>query len=292
MGQVGGQTVTAGDLRSRLEAILAVEIPENKFVFSKPKLRLGMTGGMGPVAGAELAVDLSNRLAEARMKAGKEASMRSGWQVVMMSDPQIETWKTEKMEAWQSVQSAINLYWFLGREEFKYTCIGSNTAHLMLQPSPPSNLLSIYEAVATSTKEQFPGEKIALMCTSLSMKHVDIGYGEIFKKHGLEFVKPTPAIQDKCMEGITYVKNPTEGAESARKAVDCFVECLLWYSDQGATVFCLSCTEIPVVLKVSVLRSDKRLADRNLKIVDSVAALGQMVTDTLMKEEEGEEEDY
>jgi len=85
MGQVGGQTVTAGDLRSRLEAILAVELTENKFVFSKPKLRLGMTGGMGPVAGAELAVDLSNRLAEARMKAGKKASMRSGWQVVMMS---------------------------------------------------------------------------------------------------------------------------------------------------------------------------------------------------------------
>jgi len=26
---------------------------------------------------------------------------------------------------------------------------------------------------------------------------------------GLEFVKPTPAIQDKCMEGITFVKNPT-----------------------------------------------------------------------------------
>ena len=87
-------------------------------------------------------------------------------------------------------QSSLNLYWFLGREEFKYTCIGSNTAHLMLQPSPPANLLSIYEAVATKTKREFPGEKIALMCTSLSMKHVDVGYAEIFKKHGLEFVKP------------------------------------------------------------------------------------------------------
>ena len=62
----------------------------------------------GPVAGAELGVDLrysvyllywynltntdviprishnSKRVAEARMKAGKKASMRSGWQVVMM----------------------------------------------------------------------------------------------------------------------------------------------------------------------------------------------------------------
>jgi hypothetical protein len=88
-----------------------------------------------------------------------------------------------------------------------------------------------------------------------------------------------------------FVKNPTEGAESARKAVECFVECVKWYSEQGATVMCLSCTEIPVVLKESVLRSHKDLAGLNLHIVDSVVALGQMITDHIMKEEEGEEEE-
>jgi hypothetical protein len=52
---------------------------------------------------------------------------------------------------------------------------------------------------------------------------------------------------------------------------------------------CLSCTEIPVVLKESVLRSHKDLVGLNLHIVDSVAALGQMITDHIMKEgEEGE----
>ena len=50
---------------------------------------------------------------------------------------------------------------------------------------------------------------------------------------------------------------------------------------------CLSCTEIPVVLKESVLRSHKDLVGLNLHIVDSVAALGQMITDHIMKEEEG-----
>jgi hypothetical protein len=49
---------------------------------------------------------------------------------------------------------------------------------------------------------------------------------------------------------------------------------------------CLSCTEIPVVLKESVLRSHKDLVGLNLHIVDSVAALGQMITDHIMKEEE------
>ena len=88
-----------------------------------------------------------------------------------------------------------------------------------------------------------------------------------------------------------FVKNPTEGAESARKAVECFVECVKWYSEQGATVMCLSCTEIPVVLKESVLRSHKDLAGLNLHIVDSVAALGQLITDHILKEEEGEEEE-
>jgi len=45
--QVGGLAVTAGDLRVRLSAILAVELPENEFTWREPKHRLGMTGGMG-----------------------------------------------------------------------------------------------------------------------------------------------------------------------------------------------------------------------------------------------------
>jgi hypothetical protein len=74
--QVGGLAVTAGDLRGRLSAILAVELRENELTWREPKHRLGMTGGMGlsvcmyvcmcvymytsiySVAEAELGVDL------------------------------------------------------------------------------------------------------------------------------------------------------------------------------------------------------------------------------------------
>jgi len=209
----------------------------------------------------------------------------------MMSDPAIETWKNEKFEAWKSVRSTIDMFSYLNRAEFNYTCIGSNTAHLMLQPAPPENLISIFEAVAVVTKTKFPNEKVALMCTSISMKFVDFGYGAVLKKHGIEFVPPTPEIQDKCMQGIRFVKNPTEGAVSYQKAVDCFVECVLWYAEQGASVFALACTEIPVVLKESVLRSDVRLAGRDLKIVDSVQALGTTLTQTMMDEGVGDVDD-
>ena len=238
---------------------------------------------MGPVAGAELAVDLSHRLAEARK--GIDPKLRSGWQVYMLSDPAIETWKNETAEAWKSAQSTIDMFAYLWRKELAYTCIGSNTAHLMLQPKAPANVLSIFEAVAQVIKTEFPGRKVALMCTSLSMKFADIGYGKTFKQHGLEFVKPYPEIQDKCMQGIKLVKNPTEGPASFRKAVDCFMDCIIWYSDRGASVFALACTEIPVVLKESLIRSDARLAGRDVQIVDSVAALGRTVTQTMLAEE-------
>ena len=88
------------------------------------------------------------------------------------------------------------------------------------------------------------------------------------------------------MDGIKHVKNPTEGAASFRKAIDCFMQCVLWYLDQGgASVFALACTEIPVVLKESVMRNDPRVAGREIHIVDSVAALGRTVVQELMREE-------
>ena len=281
--QVGGLPVTATKLQRRLEAVIAAELPEAEFKWTPSSRRLGVVGGMGPVAGAELAVDLSHRLAEAPK--GKDPKQRSGWQVYMLSDPAIETWKNETAEAWKSARSTVDMFAYLEREELAYTCIGSNTAHLMLQPSPPANLLSIFEAVALVIKTDFPGRKVALMCTSLSMKFADLGYGKTFRQHGLEFVEPSPEIQDKCMEGIKLVKNPTEGTTSFRKAVDCFMECIIWYSDRGVTVFALACTEIPVVLKESLIRSDVRLAGRDVQIVDSVAALGRSVTQTMLAEE-------
>ena len=91
--------------------------------------------------------------------------------------------------------------------------------------------------------------------------------------------------------GIKFVKNPTEGAESFRKAVDCFIECVLWYCEQGANVMALACTEIPVVLKECVLRSDPRVAGRDIHIVDSVVALSQSIMGNLTSGEVEDEEE-
>ena len=63
---VGGAPVTAGQVIKRLENILTFEIPESNFKFKKPVHRFGMVGGMGPVAGAELAVEVNKQLVEKR----------------------------------------------------------------------------------------------------------------------------------------------------------------------------------------------------------------------------------
>ena len=75
--------------------------------------------------------------------------------------------------------AARNLYCFLDREEYKYTCVGGNTAHLLLEPPRKPNLMSIYEAVALKIKREFPGEKIGLLCTSAGMEQVHIISGEL-----------------------------------------------------------------------------------------------------------------
>ena len=89
----------------------------------------------------------------------------------------------------------------------------------------------------------------------------------------------------------TLVKNPTESAESARKAVDCFIECVLWYLSQGASVMAVACDEIGCVLNESVVRSDVRVAGRTAHVVEAEAALAQSVAHALMLDEEGEEEE-
>ncbi len=56
-------------------------------------------------------------------------------------------------------QSSLNLYWFLGREEFKYTCIGSNTAHMCATLPAVATCKSsiICEAVSKSRMMQSRG---------------------------------------------------------------------------------------------------------------------------------------
>ena len=49
-------------------------------------------------------------------------------------------------------------------------------------------------------------------------------------------------------------------AESWRKAIEHFVDCMLWYAERGVTVFVLGCTEIPVVINEEVVRTNPRLA--------------------------------
>ena len=70
--------------------------------------------------------------------------------------------------------AASNLYCFLDREGYTYTCVRGNTAHLLLEPPRKPNLISIYEAVALKIKREFPGEKIGLLCTSAWMEQVHI----------------------------------------------------------------------------------------------------------------------
>ena len=89
----------------------------------------------------------------------------------------------------------------------------------------------------------------------------------------------------------TLVKNPTECAESTRQAVDCFIECVLWYLSQGASVMAVACGEIGCVLNESVVQSHVRVAGRTAHVVEAEAALAQSVAHTLMHDEEGEEEE-
>ena len=283
---ISGHSVSAHDFQIRVQALLDAAVAPSAITDARVKRgmvspaqrRLGIVGGMGPVAGAVFTAELSSLLLS-------QPDRFQGWEVVMYSDPAVETAKHELYEAWKSLESWHGIFGFLKHPSLTMTCMSTNTGHLALQPSPESclwcsvsNFLSIFEAVAQECAEEHKGKKVALMCTSMSMKFVESGYAEIMKKHNVEFVAPTDEIQEKCMAGIQKVKTPIDGARSWAEAVECFKECMLWYSNQGVSVFALACTEIPVVLKAAEVRKDERFKERDIQIVDSVVSLAQYVS--------------
>ena len=84
-------TDTSPDIHARVQALnAAVESQPNVIQNWKPLPQsLGICGGMGPVAGAECAVDIFSRV--------KALPNVAYWEIYMYSDPAVESSKVRKM---------------------------------------------------------------------------------------------------------------------------------------------------------------------------------------------------
>jgi aspartate racemase len=235
--------------------------------------RLGICGGMGPVAGASFALDLCLLL---------KGERTVYWGFFMFSNPLIEAYKEGSV--WPSLSAARLLNRFIGYKGFHFTCVPSNTAHLVwAMKTPPASLVSIFDAVAEEMVKLNRGiigerQKLALgfMSTDVSLEYFGYAYGPVLKRKGIRVVTLDAKMQRICAEGIAMVKNEALSRSRGVSAKSNFCECASWLRAQGAGVIVMACTEIPLELRPGDVG-----ASSTLVLLDSSHCLALAVYDRL-----------
>ncbi len=141
-------------------------------------------------------------------------------------------------------------------------CIGSNTAHILLerlQAKTGAKFISMVELVADRCSA-LSYKKVALLGTPVLLKSGL--YDQALKSRGIQLVHPSEEQIKLCDEVIRLVI----AGQSVEFIKEEYIKVLSSMLDQGANAIILGCTELPLVLDYAalgerVMSSDKILAE-------------------------------
>lgn len=129
-----------------------------------------------------------------------------------------------------------------------------NTAHYFLprlQAQTDIPFLSMLEATASACREKFPGKTAAILATKGTLA---AGlYQQALSAEGVSFAVPDAAQQDALMRVIYEGVKAGKSADFYREDLESVLEGL---SAQGADYFILGCTELPLAAQSLSLDTD------------------------------------
>lgn len=210
---------------------------------SKEKV-IGIMGGMGPEAGADLFLRIT--------QATHAKCDTDHLHIIMDSNPKMPSRQDAILHGGESpvpamVETANNLV----RAGADVIIIGANTAHYFyddVAAQVPVPFLHIIDEAVKETQRQVPGvKKLGVMATTAAMQAGV--YEKSCEKFGIQ-VLPVPADVQERMQAAIFdhgygfkYNGRTEKCVAEAKAV------AAWLMDQGAQALVMGCTEIPLILE-------------------------------------------
>jgi aspartate racemase len=219
--------------------------------------RIGILGGMGPAATADI-----YRKIIAATPAQKD---QEHIPVIIWADPRIPD-RTEALQGRgpSPVAGMVEGLTQLKKSGASFAIIACNTAHAFLpevQKQIDLPIIHMMDETAAAISAREPKvRKVGLLATSGTIQARV--YQEALKRRGLECIVPEPQSQEKIMWVIRQVKagnTSPEVTSTLREAADAL-------KSSGAQVAVLGCTELPLVLQDG---------QASLPLVDATEALAK-----------------
>ena len=210
------------------------------------KKALGILGGMGPLATADLFTKIVSMT--------KAASDREHMRIYIDNNAQITDRTAAILSGGESplpymTDSAKKL------ESVGADCIimPCNTAHYFLpQLQKEINIpfISIIHQAVKVSKQRYPGLKVGILATNGTLD-ANV-YSDVYKAEGVEVVEPTAEERDILMDiiynQVKAGKIPTDAAP--------FEKVLKQMAERGAGSYVLGCTELPVAVQALQLQNE------------------------------------
>ena len=221
------------------------------------KKSIGILGGMGPMATAEL----FSKIVSMTKASGDPEHIR----IYMDNNPTVPDRTAAILKGGESPVPAL-------RESAEKLCscgadciiMSCNTAHYFLpelQKSCPVPILNMPEITAAECKKAYPGKCAGILATSGTIK-AGI-YQQALEKQGIKYLVPDDKLQNIIMKIIYDDIKAGKKPEDYKEDMDCVFESL---RAEGAEVFILGCTELSVA---------KEELGLNIPFVDSTDALAK-----------------
>ena len=205
------------------------------------KKTIGILGGMGPLATADLyrkivlLTDAANDNGHIRVYIDSNASIPDRTAAILSGGPDPLPAMTDSLRKLEAC----------GADCIVMPC---NTAHYFLpklQPMTQTPFLSMLEAAAKACRARYPGKTAAILATKGTL--ASGLYQKVLEAEGVPFLVPEAAEQDALMSVIYQGVKAGAPPEAYREEYLSVLDAL---EARGAGFFILGCTELPLAAQL------------------------------------------
>ncbi len=233
-----------------------------------PKKRIGIIGGLGPLAGADIFLKL--------VKSTPALSDREHFDIVFEQHP-LDDGHAVADEAFNPNARKFYVYNTIkelekrGVDEVVLTCFISHTFLEEIASEVQPVILNIMEALRAHVAATYPEARRLGILTSTYVRRKAL-FERYFEDGGYALIYPSPEIQDTCLMEAVYGPQGIKAGRLRGHSIELIQRAVQDVVQQGAEVIVPGLTEIPAVLDSLSRESGVPIVDCNQVYADYAVA--------------------
>ncbi len=229
-----------------------------------PRKRLGIIGGLGPLAGADIFLKI--------VKSTPALSDREHFDIVFEQHP-LDDGHAVADEGFNPSARKFYVYNTIkelekrGVDEVVLTCFISHTFLEEIAPEVQPEILNIMEALRVHVDATYPEARRLGILTSTYVRGKAL-FERYFEDGGYALVYPSPEVQDSCLMEAIYGPQGIKAGRLRGRSIEQIERAMHDVIQQGAEVIVPGLTEIPAVLDTLSRESGVPIVDCNQVYAD------------------------